>query len=213
MTTSELEHTQANLQMLLDRNKDYIEQYKNNPLMQLIQSSEMEKQEVRIRLLDCIQVFSNHFQRVVLLRHALCNQPEFAAITYQHLKEEFGHNISLMQDRNNRPLIWDPILEATSSWFAGKMFMLNEEEKTVLVHLVLEASANIFFHAAHNVMQQYGETDYFKIHSDLDEAHEKMGIMLLIDINHKQYCRLMVVQEQGWHMINTFCERTAALVI
>lgn len=179
--------------------------------MRFITSDRMKKKTTRTKLLDYIQVFSDYFQKTVLLRHALCETSKFLPITQEHLSEEFNHNVSLMRDRKNKPPAWDPILNATASWFSWKMFTLGEEEKTLLVHLVLEASANIFFHAAHKVMHHYSETDYFKIHSELDEKHEQMGIKFLTGLLPEQYQRLIEVQHQGWDMINTVCDRIARL--
>ena len=113
--------------------------------------------------------------------------------------------------RNNVPPKWDPILEATSCWFSWKMLTSNAEEKTVLVHLVLEASANVFLSEADKMMNCYGETSYFKIHSDADEKHEKMGIDLLENLTEREYRCLSTIQHQGWDMINAACARMAFL--
>ena len=93
------------------------------------------------------------------------------------------------------------------------MFTLDNEEKTVLLHLVLEASANVFFQSAHQAMTAYKETDYFKKHADADEKHEKMGLELLLQLSSEKYRRLLEVQKQGWEMINVVCNRIAELAI
>jgi hypothetical protein len=199
------------LDALLKRNQQYIKQYQKNSLMRLIASSQLAKKSARTRLLDCIQVFSNYFQKTVMLRHILCENKKFLAVTQVHLDEEFNHNVSLMRDRKNRPPVWDAILDATAAWFTWKILTLDEDEKTVLVHLVLEASANVFFHKAHKIMQQYGETDYFKIHSELDEEHEHMGKELLTSLSPEKYQRLFEIQQQGWDVLNAVCDRIAQL--
>ena len=196
---------------LFERNKEFILRYKKNPLMLLMVSNSIDDQKIRERLLDCIQVFSVYFQKTVLLRQALCEDAEFLVVARAHLTEEFNHDLMLMRERNNKPAIWDPILDATASWFTLKMLTCNEEEKTVLIHFVLEASANIFFHIAHKVMLHYGQTNYFETHCELDEAHEKMGADLLKDLSQKQYKKLFKIQSEGWDMLNTVCERIASL--
>lgn len=202
---------QSTFDLLLKRNHQFISKYKKSSLLRLITSEQMSKKTTRIRLLDCIQVFSNYFQKAVMLRHILCETPKFLLITQTHLNEEFNHNLSLMQDRQHKPPIWDPILDATASWFTWKMLTLNDEEKTVLIHLVLEASANVFFHMAHKVMQNYGETNYFEIHSELDERHEHMGFELLTNLPSEKYQRLFEIQKQGWSMLNAVCDRIAQI--
>lgn len=199
------------LESILTKNKNFAEIYKKSNLMMLIKSKEMDRKEKRERLLDCIQVFSNYFQKVVSLRHVFCEDSKFLAVTQKHLDEEFSHNISLMKDRKNKAPAWDPILDSTSGWFAWKMLTLDNEEKTLLVHLVLETSANIFFHEAHKIMDRYGETDYFNIHSEIDEEHEKMGMELLEGLSQNKYKRLSEIQSQGWDVLFAACDRIAEL--
>lgn len=200
------------LQALLEKNRRHAHRYKTKSLLlKLITNKKVSQRKTRQKLLDSVQVFSDYFQRVVLLRSALCSSLPAAPIAHTHLQEEFGHNLALSKDRKFRQKTWDPILEATSSWFCWKMFVLSEEEKTLLVHLVLESSANIFFHEAHKVMSKYKETDYFEIHSDVDEKHEKMGISLLKNLAPQEYHRLSELLSQGWDMINAACDRIAEL--
>lgn len=201
----------SELNFLLSKNKKFADEYRSSLIMKLIRSDRLSKKETRNRLLDCIQTFSNYFQKVVILRHALCENPQFLPITQQHLAEEFGHDQSLMADRKHKPPMWDPILEATASWFSWKMLTLDSEEKTVLVHLVLETSANIFFHEAHRVMQVYNETKYFQIHSELDEQHENLGKGLLVNLTSSKYERLLEIQHQGWGVLNALCDRIESL--
>lgn len=201
----------VDLSLLLETNKIFVNEYENNPLIRLIKSDVMKEKCMRERLLDCIQVFSDYFQKVVMLRYVFCDNPKFISIAQQHLKEEYGHNVSLQQDRHYRPSVWDPILEATSGWFAWRMLTLDAEEKTVLVHLVLESSAQLFFRQAHQVMDRYQETQYFKIHDEVDEQHEEMGIVLLQGLTSEKYQRLNEVQAQGWKMLNVACKQIARL--
>jgi len=203
----------CSLKYILKKNQYYVEKYYENRLMQFICSEQMSNVELRKRLLDCIQVFSNYFQKTVMLRNVFSEAPRFCEGAQEHLDEEFGHNLALMKDRKNRPCVWDAILEATSAWFTWKMFVLDNEEKTVLIHLVLEASANIFFREAHKVMSRYGETDYFKIHSEADEKHEKMGHALLENLSPEKYARLLDVQKQGWDVLNAACRRIAEIAM
>ncbi|MDX2164531.1 MAG: hypothetical protein SFW07_03835 [Gammaproteobacteria bacterium] len=193
------------------KNKEYINSYKKNALMQLMDSKKIESKKTRIILMDCIQTLSDYFQKVVMLRNVFNDDPSYTSITQEHLKEEFFHNVSLMKDRKNRPALWDPILEATSAWFAWKMFTLNNAEKTVLVHFVLESSGNLFFQKAYKIMRKYEKTNYFKIHSEADEEHEKMGEELLNNVSKENFPRLLKVLQQGWDVMNAACNRIAEL--
>ena len=204
---------QFSFEYLLKKNQYYVEKYNENMLMKFIYGNQTSNTEMRRRLLDGIQVFSNYFQKVVALRNVFSETPKFCEVTEEHLAEELGHNLALMKDRGNRDCAWDAVLDATSAWFTWKMFVLNDEEKTVLIHLVLETSANVFFRQAHKVMSHYGETNYFKIHSEADDKHEQMGKVLLKNLSQEKYARLLEVQKQGWDMLNAMCKRIAELAI
>ena len=197
---------------LIHKNTEYIQAYKNSPIMQLIDSSVMTEQTSRHKLLDCVQVFSNYFQHTVMLRAIAAYDTRFFNVALQHLKEEILHNIFLMADRNHKEPIFDPILEGCSSWFAWKMLFTDNNGKTLLMHFILEASAHVFFTGAHQIMKEYKETDYFKLHSELDAHHEQMGYELLKDLRIAEYEELFNLQERGWKMLNTLCDRIVALV-
>ncbi|RDI46947.1 hypothetical protein [Aquicella lusitana] len=202
----------ANLALLLEKNRYHASLYQTrSPLMHLIRSEAMAEKSKREKLLDCIQIFSDYFQKTIMLRNVFCEHLKFMPIAQAHLREEFEHNLDLFRDRKQRPAPWDPLLDATSAWFAWKMLTLDNEEKTLLVHLVLETSANIFFTEAHQVMHAYGETEYFTIHAAVDSEHEQMGVTLLENLTADKYKRLIVVQQQGWDMLNTACDRIASL--
>lgn len=200
------------LKKILEKNKVFISDYKKSKLLSLINSKHMGNKDAREKLLDCIQVFSNHFQKVVMLRQIFCEDKNYLAVSTQHLMEEFGHNLLLEKDRNSRPLLWDPILEASASWFTWKMMTLDNDEKTLLIHLVLESSACVFFQIAHQIMTQYSETNYFATHAEADEEHERMATDILSNIPPSKIERLLLVQEQGWGMLNTVCDRIAGIV-
>ena len=65
--------TENTLDNLLEKNKIFVHEYANNRLMKLIKSDDMKEKNMRKRLLDCIQVFSDYFQKVVMLRYIFCD--------------------------------------------------------------------------------------------------------------------------------------------
>ena len=202
----------ATLQKLLENNKQFCDEYRaHSRLMKLINSPDMADKGKRTILLDCIQVFSDYFQKTVMLRSIFCTNRRYLPVVEEHLQEEFGHNTDLQRDRQFRDTVWDPILEATSAWFPWSMLSMDNDEKVVAMHLVLEASANIFFTAANEVMKAHGETNYFAIHAEVDGDHEQMGINLLQQLTPDRYLHLIQVQKQCWNMLNTACDRIAIL--
>lgn len=208
------EQQTLSLETLLNKNTMLANEYRQrSQLMTLIRSDYMHQKQYREKLLDAIQVFSNYFQKVVALRNTFCEEPEFLKITEEHLQEEFGHHLVLLKDRAFKPPVWDAILEATSSWFSWKMLMSDNEDKVVLVHLVLETSANIFFQEAQPIMEIYKETSYFETHAEIDASHEDMGKELLDGLSEKKYLRLFEIQRQGWDMMNAASNRMAELAM
>jgi hypothetical protein len=201
------------LKKLLQRQAAFLKQFNENPLMQLIVGQETTKQDVRRQLLDSLQVFSDYFQKAVMLRAVFTEQSLLFKMAQEHLHEEFGHNTSLSADRGHRPTVFDPILESTTSWFCWKMLTLDRLEKTVLMHWVLEASAYSFFTEAHKVMQIYKETDYFKVHAEADEYHKELDTSFLEGLSDENYANLLIVLEQSWQILFTACGRIAELSI
>lgn len=203
--------TPASLELMIEKNKHFGALYQNSDIIRFITSNDMEKEACRERLLDLIQTLSNYFQKVVLLRSVLSEHNPFSASALEHLKEEFCHNEQLMKERKCKLPAWDPIVEATCSWFTWKMFTTNDEEKIVLIHFVLETSGSIFFKTAHHIMEKYMMTEYFKIHSVADEHHEQMGIDLLKNLPSAKYEQLMTLQKQAWSIFMAASDRIAMI--
>lgn len=199
------------LNTLLQNNIQFVRDYQSNGLMKFISSHWVEDEIYREHMLDAIQTLSNFFQKIIMLRYVFTDDSKFNAITLEHLKEEFCHHERLMEKRDYRPATWDPILESGCSWFLWRMFNTNDEEKTVLIHLVLEASANVFFQVACPIMRPYGKGNYFAEHDGADEKHEKMGEKLLENLSPSTYHRLAEIQKQGWSIMLMISQRIAEL--
>lgn len=204
-------NTTSSFETLLVQHQTCVDAYKVSSLLQLIVSPQIADNYCRMRMLDSIQILSNFFQKVIMLRAIFTDNPRFTTTVLTHLQEEFCHHEQLMNERNHRPGIWDPILESTCSWFAWKMLNTNDEEKLVLVHMVLESAAHAFFQLANPVMQQYKKHDYFTVHSHADELHEHMGRDLLHGLSAERYQRLMELHMHGWSVMTAACDRIASL--
>ena len=72
----------VNLNVLLENNKVLIKEYESNLLIQLLKSNLIQEKQVRERLLDCIQVFSDYFQKVVMLRYIFRDNSRFSSVTH-----------------------------------------------------------------------------------------------------------------------------------
>jgi quercetin dioxygenase-like cupin family protein len=202
---------EPSLEMLLEQSRLHCEAHRRNPIFALLQSGRLDDPQRRFRLLDAVQTWSNWFQRVIQARAAFTEDPRFAPLAQQHLAEERGHNAQLATDRGGRADVpWDPLLEAMASWFAWKMVTLDAAEKTVLIHLVLEAAGATFHAFAQPIMARYGETEYFALHG-VDDEHEAMAREHLTGLAPENYRRLLRVHKEGWDVFNALCARMAAL--
>lgn len=198
----------SGLSELLSRNHQYCEEHRSNPIFGFVSSDGVADPERRQRFLDCVQVWSGYFQKALLCRSAFTDAPGYSALFRRHLDEEYGHDTGLARDLGPKAeSVWDPVLEATASWFVVKMLSIDNLEKLVLIHLVLESAGSIFHEMAAPRMASFEKTDYFAHHSEADKAHADMPIEELEGQEQATYNRLMHIQRQGWDMLNTLCAR------
>ena len=199
----------SNFLTLQDKNQVFAQKFATNSLFTFLNDKKNQTETIRENFLSFFQIWSNSFQRMVLLRSALCYNVNHQVIADQHLQEEFGHNSDFISKNSFK----DPVLQAVSDWFPWKMLSLSEEEKIVLVHLVIEASATIFYENIPSFIAMSAFCDkHFAIHQKLDESHEKLGNSLLERLDSQIYDYLFVIQREGWEMIGQVFERICVLL-
>ncbi len=93
--------------LILD-NEKYKERFKQNKLFKIKLESDTQKN----KFLDYFQIWSNEFQKMVLARVVFSEHKKFTKLAWEHLLDEFGHNIELSKDRKNNTEVEDPIFEA-----------------------------------------------------------------------------------------------------
>jgi quercetin dioxygenase-like cupin family protein len=199
------------LTSLLARNEEFVDGFSRHRLFTVVERGALEDTKARSRFLDCLQVWSNHFQRMLRLRAALSHEGPFGALAERHLNEEFNHHRDLEGMGEDRQTIWDPILEATCSWFPSQMAILDDVEKVVLAHLVVEAAATIFYRNVTPHMKA-ARGNHFRKHVGADELHVGMGIAVLRQTSLGEAERLFRVQTTGWQMLSSMLGRIADLV-
>jgi mannose-6-phosphate isomerase-like protein (cupin superfamily) len=205
------ENDTNDLAQLLKEQKYFENIYYNNPLIKLVTSEEVISPVIKERLLEALNFWSDWFQKVIFVRAAFTSMPEFNISAVEHLKDELGHNQFLYELRNHQPIVlWDPILEAISSWFYQKMMTATDAEKTVLMHFVLEGSASIFHTQA---LKLFPKAHHFEVHSDLDEDHFQLGVDAIKKATKVDISSLRQILRQGWAMLNALCTRIAELAL
>jgi len=203
----------CNLSRLFQVNAEYLNDFSENPLFKLFISPNKFSQSLNFSFLKYFQVWSDNFQKIVLARELFCDHPEYKDMTRDHLNDEWGHNNSLKKDHKLSKNRWDPILEATASWFIWKMGVFNENEKIVLVHLVIEASATVFYEKIPKEVWASIQSNHGELHRHLDVEHDKVGLNMLEGLKPAEYLRLNQVQQEGWQMLNQCFQRMHELIL
>lgn len=199
-------------QALIKKQNFYLKNFTDSRLIKLVGSKSLHSKKTRLLLLDALQPFSDFFQKTVMLRYVFSEDQPFLNDAQQHLCEEFGHNISLARDRKNKEYLFDPILESTSTWFSWKMFTLDNLQKMILIHWVLEASAHIFFQKTNTATKNYNETDYYKTHAVLDEDHQNIPLSFFEGLRKHEFEGLMKTLDQGWAILIVATNQIANIV-
>ncbi|MFP3121091.1 hypothetical protein GCO76_07005 [Rickettsia sp. R2] len=191
--------------LILD-NEQYKEQFKKNKLFKIKLDNTLRKN----KFLKHFRIWSDEFQKMVLARVVFSETKEFQQLAWEHLTDEFGHNRELFQNLENNEETTDSIFEALGSWFTLKMMTLGDSERAVLVHLVIESCATIFYAKLGSIFFNHKAAKHFKIHMYLDPEHEQMGIDLLKQININD-SSLLTIQKKGWDMIDALFTRLAEI--
>jgi hypothetical protein len=190
-------------------NDGHLRRFAESDLVTLVRSPGLPA-EMKQRVLDLLQPWSDTFQRVVTLRVACERDAELRYLAQEHLAEELNHNVLLARSRGDAGSgAWDPVVAAASSWVVDRMFSASGIERVVLAHLVLEGSGMVFHQAGKTA---YHDSDYFAVHDEADEEHLEMGYRLLQERTDWQVHEVVRTLDQGWEMITLLCDRVARQV-
>jgi quercetin dioxygenase-like cupin family protein len=203
----------SQVEQLFKKNEEYMERFDKHRLFVLVRNGLLENPESRKRFLDCFQVWSNYFQKMILNRVVTLQDPSFEELAWLHLTEELGHNRDLAKGRSDLQPVFDPVLEGVCAWFPSKIGAISDLEKVVLVHLVVEASAVFFYKHVRPAMGTSDGKKHFDSHKGADEAHVEMGYEFLRKTSSADWPRLFDIQRQGWAMLMAVMGRVADLVV
>ena len=202
----------SQMEQLFKKNEEFMERFDKHRLFVLVRNGLLKDPVARRKFLDCFQVWSNYFQKMVLNRVVTLQNPAFEDLAWLHLLDELGHNRDLAKSRADLQTVFDPVLEGVCSWFPAKVGVISDLEKVVLVHLVVEASAVFFYKYMQPAMANTAK-GHFEKHKSDDEAHVAMGYDFLRNIASADWPRLFEIQRQGWGMLMAVMGRVADLVV
>lgn len=199
------------LSKLVELNQQKLASFLQHPLFKLAQDGTLEDSRKREVFLRCVLAFSEHFQRLMFTRQALGVDPHFAGVFRQHLMEEIDHD-RILSVPENVVAYDDSLLDATLSWFSYQVILLDNADRTVLVHLVLETAGDAFLSAVHRAIGSHLKTEFFKKHTELDPHHAQLGLRLLHGCDERTLQRLVDTSHRGWAMLDNICDRIATIV-
>jgi quercetin dioxygenase-like cupin family protein len=199
---------------LVARNQRHLEHFAKHRLFSMVEKGFLADEKTRRRFFDCFQIWSDHFQKMVLLRSAFCSDPRYQGVAEAHLNDELGHNLLLQRSGEPQARLWDPSLESLCAWFPWKMGTLSEEERVVLIHLVVEASAIIFYKQMAPAFRTPEGRTHFQAHSEaVDHHHVQVGVDLLRQVPLRDPSRLFEIQRRGWEVLGSMFGRIAELIL
>ncbi|MFF4772607.1 cupin domain-containing protein [Microtetraspora fusca] len=224
----------ASLAELEEINASLAERHTGNDLFRLLRTGRLRKDpRMRARFVAALHVWSRHFQRMLLARQAVCVDPVLREEYEAHLREEYGHD-RLLRDRYGvLDEVDDPVLDAVCTWFVAQMYQLDEAQKIVLVHMVVETSGHLFGGAASDV---YGRDsapsgmcgdstasdvcardaagdDFFALHAVADDEHRELGRHRLATMPPSEIPRLVAICRRAWDQMDLVHNRIAAWVL
>jgi quercetin dioxygenase-like cupin family protein len=196
---------------LLEDNKKYLEEFRTSKLLRLIDDPSLADHDVREKLLDCQQTWSDVFQDLLHLRVAMTRDPEHKHVALDHLVEELGHNNNLRNQRQSRHSpVTDPTFLSTMDWFREQMLYRSDMVRTLLMHVVLEGSGEIWHREA---ARAFPDIPHFQEHGEDDGDHVTMGLDLLNRASQTEIEELGEALGEGWMMITQLCDRIAFIAL
>ena len=130
----------------------------------------------------------------------------------QHMHEEMGHEAlhrSRSDGSGSETKARDPLMEAITNWFAYQMYVLDNAEKTAMIHLVIEKASAAYHRRARPALAKYLNDQYFEVHVDADDDHAAMGERLLRREAPRTYAGLRAIVGEAWDMLGAMTDRVA----
>lgn len=201
----------SSFEALLELNETRTAAFLKHPFFSVLEEATLRNARKREVLLACVQRFSTNFQALLFIRQGLCADPKYQRVFLRHLTEELGHD-ELLKQRESPRAIADTLFEAILGWFNYQMVVLDNAERTALMHLVLETAGDHFHSLAAPRLRSHVQSPYFDTHAELDADHADLGTDLLRGHGASTYDRLCDVVNSGWDMMEAIVDRVRYLV-
>lgn len=199
--------------LLLQNNEKYYCVFKERPFFKMIASGALNRDEKkRDVFFNLVQIFSDYFQTMIQTRQANCCDEKFTLTFLTHFMDELGHD-ELLRQRKKIIAVWDPIIVAVCTWFVHQMQVLDNIEKAVVMHLVLETTGDYYHSLSSKILSPHVESNYYEVHAEHDADHSAMIMDLLPGYPAFTYQRLNQLIKESWYMMYTMVDRVHTLVM
>lgn len=183
------------------------------PIFSIPEQDFYENPQMKKRLLDCLQVMSRNFQSLMFSRVALAGSKKYKDVFTEHLLDELGHDTKLEEERGlDAENLWDPILEASTSWFLSQNYTIDDPKRIIMVSLVLEKCAGKFYGHFAKLLKDDLSSDHIENHSDADPYHETLGVDLIKEDCEHRLEEFIDFQNKAWDMLFLYIKRKGELV-
>jgi quercetin dioxygenase-like cupin family protein len=201
------------LRELLARNERFAADFSNNSLFKFTREGGFSRPEVLQEFLTYFQLWSDAFQDMVKVRAQLGQTTPHRELAQRHWEEEKGHNSVLRRDGNQlSERAWDPVVVAIGGWFVSQMLTLSEVQQTLLIHLVVEVSAVVFY-SEMTPRMPLEISAHFKMHHGVDDEHVMLGVSVLeqceLDLQAES---LFLTQQLGWEKLSQLFSRIKTVI-
>lgn len=197
---------------LLKFNEAKSEEFLRNSIFSLRSVELLRFPKKREALFGGLQVMSNHFQRLMFSRMALCEDRDYHSVFLEHFLEELGHDRELSKERGRERVPWNPILESAASWFVQKNYLIDNPSRVVMIQMVLERGASLFYSHFAQVFRGEIQSEHIAKHCEADEGHDTIGVNLLANESERSFEKYETLLNESWSMLNLFLEETARVV-
>ncbi len=203
---------QSGFERLKKANEIKFRELVNLPIFDIPPEEFQKKPVAKKRLLDCLQTISRNFQTLMFSRVALANSSDYKKVFIEHLLDEIGHDTSLEEERGDSSELWDPILEASTSWFLAQNYVVDDPKRIIMVSMILEKCAGKFYTHFANILKDELSSEHIENHSDADPYHETLGVNLIERDCEYRAEEFIEFQNRAWDMLILYIRRKGELV-
>jgi mannose-6-phosphate isomerase-like protein (cupin superfamily) len=200
------------LEELLAHNEQRRQVFLQRPIFALLADGTLDDPSKRKAFVAALQIWQDGNPTLLFTRQASCTDPTYKQAFLRHLREEIGETLESGEYALDAapPQTNDAVMDAVTSWFTYQMYVLDNAEKTALIHLVIAKASDTYHEHARPVLSRHPDGGY----ADERMAEERDPLeveQLLAMETPKTYARLKEVVDEAWEMIGAMTDRLVEL--